>query len=325
MFVEKMDSFNKIDKFIIKLLNLNISPKRFHYNEIYLKLLNNEFTYEEYKNRLTTIKIYIKQLDIIKKIPIIEQCSKEWFETRKNILTASDTHNAILKSKNLIKNKALEIVNFIKGDALTWGKQFEPIANNIYSIENDNIKIFEFGVIKATQIDPNTNIPFYGASPDGITSNGIMLEIKCPYSRKIKENYIKPDYMDQVQGQMAVCKLKECDFAEFEFQKISKEEFFNIDCKYYGCFIVNSENQDKIDYYSELCSEPINCYLNILKLNYNNTKKVIFWKLKKMNIQRINFDEDKWNDYYIPKLKEFWDKVQSYEEDNKIDFRSDSD
>ena len=69
MFVEKMDSFNKIDKFIIKLLNLNISPKRFHYNEIYLKLLNNEFTYEEYKNRLTTIKIYIKQLDIIKKIP----------------------------------------------------------------------------------------------------------------------------------------------------------------------------------------------------------------------------------------------------------------
>jgi hypothetical protein len=131
MFVEKMDSFNKIDKFIIKLLNLNISPKRFHYNEIYLKLLNNEFTYEEYKNRLTTIKIYIKQLDIIKKIPIIEQCSKEWFETRKNLLTASDTHNAILKSKNLIKNKALEIVNFIKGDALTWGKQFEPIANNI--------------------------------------------------------------------------------------------------------------------------------------------------------------------------------------------------
>ena len=81
-------------------MNLNISPKRFHYNEIYLKLLNNEFTYEEYKNRLTTIKIYIKQLDIIKKIPIIEQCSKEWFETRKNLLTASDTHNAILKSKN---------------------------------------------------------------------------------------------------------------------------------------------------------------------------------------------------------------------------------
>ena len=52
-----------------------------------------------------------------------------------------------------------------------------------------------------------------------------MLEIKCPYSRKIKENYIKPDYMDQVQGQMAVCKLKECDFAEFEFQiPIVKEQ-----------------------------------------------------------------------------------------------------
>ena len=322
-----MELNKKIDNFIIKLLNLGINPKRFHYEEIYLELLNNEFSYEEYKNRLTNIKIYIKQLNLIKNIPIIEQCSKEWYETRKNILTASDTHNAILKNKSLIKNKALETINYIKCDAMTWGKNFEPIANNIYSIENDNVKIFEFGIIKAIDIDPNTNIPFYGASPDGITSNGIMLEIKCPYSRKIKENYIKPDYMDQVQGQMAVCKLKECDFAEFEFEKIKKEEFLSLknDYKYYGCFIINNENKDKVDYYSELCSDPINCYLNVLKLNYNNTNKIIFWKLKKLNIQRIKFDEEKWNNYYVPKLHEFWEKVQSYEKDNKIDFRSDSD
>jgi putative phage-type endonuclease len=320
-----MDLNNKIDSFIIKLIKKGISPKRYHYEELYIKsYIKIEFTFDDYKKRLTNIKIWIKQLNILNTIPIIVQCTKEWYEARKGLLTASDTHNAILKNKSLIKNKSLNIMNFIKGDALTWGKQFESIANNIYSIENDNIKINDFGLIRAIDLDPNTDIPFYGASPDGITSTGIMLEIKCPYSRKIKENYIKPDYMSQVQGQMAVCKLKECDFAEFEFQKITKEEFLNIDSKYYGCFIINPSIPDKPEYYTDLCNNPIDCYLNILLLNSNNLKKIIYWKLNKFNIQRINFDENKWNDYYKPKIKEFWECVKSYEYDNKLEFRSDS-
>ena len=195
------NKYENIDNFIWALLRKNKTPKKKDYNKIYLDIYN--FSYEDYINRLNFIKLSIKQLNKLKEIPIVEQRTEEWYNMRKNMLTASDTYNAINKSNYLIKNKALKIQQHIKCAALTWGIMFEPIATNIYSKENNDIEIFDFGVIKSN--DPDIN--FYGASPDGITSLGTMLEIKCPITRKIKDCDVKKMYMAQVQGQMAVCQL----------------------------------------------------------------------------------------------------------------------
>jgi hypothetical protein len=34
---------------------------------------------------------------------------------------------------------------------------------------------------------PNNEHKFFGASPDGINELGIMVEIKCPFKRKLKK------------------------------------------------------------------------------------------------------------------------------------------
>ena len=53
----------------------------------------------------------------------------------------------------------------------------------------------------------------FGASPDGINDLGTMVEIKTPYRRRVDGN-IPNGYMLQMQGQMAVCGLEECDFVD---------------------------------------------------------------------------------------------------------------
>ena len=51
------------------------------------------------RNRLQKIKSYKKQLKEINKIPVIVQRSDEWFNTRKNLITASDMAQALNKGK----------------------------------------------------------------------------------------------------------------------------------------------------------------------------------------------------------------------------------
>ena len=288
-------------------------PKKIDYKSIY------NVSEEDFCNALNKIRKNIKQLKYLTTLPVVEQRTTEWYEMRMNMLTASDTYNALIKSKSLVKSKAKKIIKRIKCNALTWGIMFEPIAANIYSKDNNDIKIYDFGVIRST----DEEIDFYGASPDGITSLGVMLEIKCPITRKIKENDIKKDYMAQVQGQMAVCKLTDCDFAEFEFEIVETlDEFLKLDDKYFGLIVVNKIDDTKFDFYSELNLTPLECYLSILNLD---DRKIIYWKLRKMQIQRVLFNKNEWEEYYKPKIIDFWDTVNNYVDSDVDEFRSDSD
>ena len=67
------------------------------------------------------------------------------------------------------------------------------------------------------------NLKNFAASPDGINSLGIMIEIKCPFSREIKDNYIPKKYIMQIQGQLKVCNLNECDYIECDFKEYPSE------------------------------------------------------------------------------------------------------
>ena len=60
-----------------------------------------------------------------------------------------------------------------------------------------------------------------GASPDGISDLGIMLEIKCPFKRKI-DGAIPEQYWMQIQGQLEVCDLEECDYLECKLWEYRK-------------------------------------------------------------------------------------------------------
>jgi hypothetical protein len=77
-------------------------------------------------------------------------------------------------------------------------------------------KVEDFGCIQ------HPTYKFLGASPDGIIIEsstgryGRMLEIKNPVSREIT-GIPKKEYWVQMQLQMEVCNLDDCDFLETKF------------------------------------------------------------------------------------------------------------
>lgn len=151
-----------------------------------------------------------KQVIELSKLPQPEQRSEDWYEMRKNKITASDWAAALGKNpysyrNKLIRAKCGEKQSFFGGH-MQHGVKYEPVANMIYEHRN-NTEVIEFGLI------PHPTIDFLGASPDGITKDGVMVEIKCPPKRVITGD---PPlyYWIQVQGQLEICDLDRCDFLE---------------------------------------------------------------------------------------------------------------
>lgn len=170
------------------------------------------FHYDKDLEQPTTERLeYLRnQVKELAKLPQPEQRSEQWYEMRKNKITASDWAAALGKNPYSYKNKLIrgkcgEKQSFYGGH-MQHGVKYEPVANMIYEFRN-NVEVIEFGLI------PHPKIDYLGASPDGITPDGVMVEIKCPPKRTITG---EPPlyYWIQVQGQLEVCELDRCDFLE---------------------------------------------------------------------------------------------------------------
>jgi len=233
--------------------------------------------------------------------PLIKQRTPEWFKLRENRLTASDLHDAIKNPLSLSKKKIKGITyNSNAIPALKWGTMFESVAMNIYE-DMKKKKIYEFGLII------NDNIENFGASPDGITEDGKMIEIKCPYKRKIIDGEIPEKYQYQIQGQLAVCNLNECDYIECEFSCYETKEEYEKECKdvnYHGIIVEYKKEKGNIDY---IYTKPLQTITENLEEieKLPNGNKYNYWKLKLINIQEVKFNKDKWNNEILPKINEF--------------------
>jgi putative phage-type endonuclease len=184
------------------------------------------FYYDKDLPKVTPLKAeYLRnQVTTIKNIFQPEQKSKEWYEMRNEMLTASDWGTVLgenhYSNSNAVLLKKCGDDTFMTNAAMQWGNKYEAVAVLIYEHRN-NKTILEFGCLR------HPFISFLGASPDGITEDGIMLEIKCPTSRKITG--IPPAYYwCQVQGQLEVCELDRCDFLECSLKEYGDEnEYIN--------------------------------------------------------------------------------------------------
>ena len=150
-------------------------------------------------NRLQVISNNRVILRELMAVPIIEQRTKAWFDARDTRLTASDLCDAIKKgatSDRIAKKKAkitIDKTNYNSVPALKWGTMYEAMASRCYSQVNNDIIVHDFGLI----CDKNNE--HFGASPDGINDLGVMIEIKCPFSRKIVDGFIPDKYKMQIQ------------------------------------------------------------------------------------------------------------------------------
>ena len=269
---------------------------------------------EDISNRIIKLREYRKQLKYLLSIPQVQQRSPEWYDLRKERLTASATAQAIGKGKFGNRNQLLQSKAFPENDKwapTTYGPMYhgtmlEAMTSRCYSQRNNDINIYDFGMIK------HPTLSCYGASPDGITEMGIMVEIKTPYRRQVDGN-IPEEYMLQMQGQMAACGFTECEFVDCKIDILPNESAYidatktigNVD---HGIII---EHRDEKGNPTFVYSPPYLTNLECIdwKKKYNQPyTKISYWKLYKIIPTRVYFDEKLWNDL-IPQIETFWNDV----------------
>jgi putative phage-type endonuclease len=199
-------------------------------------------------------KTSMKVRNLLKK-PQYAQKTPEWFAQRKTRMTASEVANCLtysevacseymrqfphvplkLNGKSLNSYQTFEDhvmqkcgnTPFKDNVSTLHGKKLEDVACALYTRLVDK-NVHEFGLIN------HSTLKWLAASPDGITDDGVMLEIKCPNKRKIKDNEVPLMYWIQMQIQMEVCNLDTCDYLECEIEECSLDDFLHYDIEHKG-------------------------------------------------------------------------------------------
>ena len=163
--------------------------------------------------------------------PQIPQRTQEWYAQAQTLLTASEFSKLFGTEReyaNLVLSKAFPqpIANLNpkfatptqEMNAFDWGIRFEPLVKQVFS-ENWSLQIIDSGRVVHPQDGK------VAASPDGILiqckkeprRTARLLEIKCPISR-IMNDTIPFEYWCQMQIQMEVTNIDECEYLEVKIE-----------------------------------------------------------------------------------------------------------
>eukprot|EP00795_Rhopilema_esculentum_P010160 gene10160-18827_t len=188
------------------------------------------------------------ELKRINAITADQASSEKWFQYRHGVITASSAHEVLVKvddnhqilNLSSSQNLCAKICMYnpsVHSASLNWGKNNEKFAFKRYTRKN-RTKHKHFSS-KTTGLFISEQLPFLGASPDGVISCKCcgfgVLEIKCPWksrdlniadylmqpesclSKNADEIFLKPahKYYTQVQHQMFVTGAEYCDFEVF--------------------------------------------------------------------------------------------------------------
>ena len=279
-------------------------------------------------SRVERIRGYRCKLHELKRVPLVEQRSREWYEMRNGMITASDFGDALAIDKfgkktdpNKIYEKKCGYEPLPEYDMasvfLKWGVMFEPVATKLYE-ERNGIRVHEFGLVQ------NPRYSFLGASPDGISDMGVMLEIKCPYKRVITEDSILKQYYYQIQGQLDACDLNECDFLEVRFDKYENLEQFWEDYETeFDCFTSDYLEKgiiiEKTD--GEYMYSPYNAsrddVLSWYQKNNNSVFSSTFWYLHSFSIKRV-YKDPSFVHTMNTQLEDVWNNIVKYRNDESL-------
>lgn len=300
-------------------------PKR-SYNKSYIRKNHNN---ESYNLVINNVKIN-NQVNLLKNIKQPDQRTDEWYLFRNSTLTASNIYKIFgseYSQNQLIIEKCEPIdINKFKTTNLNspmhWGQKYEPVSILYYEYINKT-KVDEFGCI------PHNDYSFIAASPDGIVCDasselfGRMLEIKNVVSREIT-GIPKMEYWIQMQLQMEVCNLNECDFLETKFIEYTDlEEYLNdIDSsKYKGTFLQFLKDEEPIYIYppfllNDVNSAEYNTWYEEQLIENKDLEliKTIYWKLEVIScvlVMRNKF----WFANILPYIETFWNTLIKERED----------
>jgi putative phage-type endonuclease len=146
----------------------------------------------------------------------IKQKTKLWFTTRARLISCSDIasvvgENPYSNRKQVFKKKTGQSRPFKGNFATRRGNDLEPMAISVYEkVSGKKVWPEDIGLLL------HDDYPQIGGSPDGITSDGILIEIKCPLTREIIPGFIPKQYVAQVQVLMEICDLQVAHFVQFK-------------------------------------------------------------------------------------------------------------
>tara|TARA_B100000886_G_scaffold340548_1_gene311122 strand:+ start:11178 stop:12557 length:1380 start_codon:yes stop_codon:yes gene_type:complete len=307
--------FDKQWTIVCKIFYKNVIPRR-SYKDTFIRNTPNKAKIEE-------------KIKILRNIPQPEQRTDEWYKFRYNMITASNAYKCFendASRNSIIYEKCKPFVEKLESTSVTnlntafhWGQKYEPLSVMIYESKFNTI-IEDFGCIPHQQYD------FLAASPDGINVDknnnryGRMLEIKNIVNRDIIDEP-KKEYWIQMQLQMEVCNLNECDFLETRFKEYESYEEFKND----GSFTHTEQNMQKgimILFIKD--NNPIYEYapLNISERNYNKWEKetmekhendmyvsVIYWYLDEFSCKLV-LRNKKWFIDTIYAIHDTWNTIK---------------
>lgn len=308
-----VDILPKLIEEALYIYNMFFSPKR-EYGNTFIRVKPN------------TEKMATK-IDYLSNVPQPDQRTDEWYIFRHKYLTASSLWKVFSTpgSRNqLIYDKCKPLdTNKYKGFSTTspmhWGHKYEPVSIMWYE-EKFNTTVSDFGCI------PHKTIEYIAASPDGINTcpksdrYGRMLEVKNIVNREIT-GIPKPEYWIQMQIQMEVCELNECDFLETRFVEYEcKEDFeedgsfqYTKDGKHKGVIIFFiKEEQPHYEYAPFMCTreEYSKWEKETMDKNKNFTwVQNLYWKMEEISCVLVLRNKT-WFSGAKPVLDKFWETIQ---------------
>lgn len=139
-----------------------------------------------------------------------QQGTPAWFSARKGKLTASKFGAAagICPYTSRAKQLRLELGQEKwsgNNDACRWGTTNEKNAIKDYMVRTGN-------VVVSMGMGVHPDYAWLGGSPDGLVGDEGMIEVKCPFVKKVCHTKIPPVYYCQVNGLMEILNRKWCDY-----------------------------------------------------------------------------------------------------------------
>jgi len=319
-------------------------------------------------HRQQLMKLYEINLDLPK------QRSVDWYKLRKTRITASDYAKALILTElemelaekgefwitekqglctscspyetptDLIKKKCgVKKDGGIFEAAVYHGCKYECAATAMYEQKN-NTTVIEYGCM------PHPTIEFLGASPDGITIDGTMLEIKVPWKRKKITDCPKIDYWMQTQLQMACCGFQDLDFVECVIEEYATMDDYINDCNgdnyhlsddglqkgivievqrnerpgKFFCMPLNCKNHDEMcNHISEWAEQYLSKKKNkhLFQVVFQNDFemsdrriKIHPWKCVLYTSKKVKFNKE-WFEKRLPDAQAVWEKIETYRKD----------
>ena len=286
-------------------------------------------------------------IEYLKGRPQPAQRTPEWYVFRHGLISASNiwkvfgsdaTRNSLIceKCKPLQRERSLSIdleddpaaseaqTKFVNTQStLHWGCKYERLSTMIYEYRNE-VKVDEFGCIQ------HDKYPFIGASPDGIVTTenhelyGRMLEIKNIGNREIT-GVPTMAYWIQMQLQMEVCGLEECDFLETRFKEYDDTEedrFYKEKHNYLyngvSLYFIKRDYTDNSPHYVympldiPLSRISINAWIETQKTELKDTYVLfrrIYWYCDEYSCVLVHRSQE-WFRAALPKIEALWKIVE---------------